>query len=217
MVKDAGAGYVIIGHSERRRLFGETDESVQKKVRAAIRAELVPIVCIGETLEEREGARMIEVLDRQIRVGLEGHHGRRARGPDHCLRAGVGDRHWQERRRPLRLTSRTGTSGRGCRSGGAPRLPASAVFSTAARSSPTTSGNCRPCPTWTARSSGARASMWPGFSRSSRGRLKGRGQRAQGRGKVKGASSAQGAIHASVSEPARTAAFAPKALRRASP
>ena len=71
MVKDAGAGYVIIGHSERRRLFGETDESVQKKVRAAIRAELVPIVCIGETLEEREGARMIEVLDRQIRVGLK--------------------------------------------------------------------------------------------------------------------------------------------------
>jgi triosephosphate isomerase len=71
MVKDAGAGYVIIGHSERRRLFGETDESVQKKVRAAIRAELVPIVCIGETLEEREGGRMIEVLDRQIRVGLK--------------------------------------------------------------------------------------------------------------------------------------------------
>ena len=71
MVKDAGAGYVIIGHSERRRLFGETDESVQRKVRAAIQAELVPIVCIGETLEEREGARMIEVLDRQIRVGLK--------------------------------------------------------------------------------------------------------------------------------------------------
>jgi len=71
MVKDAGAGYVIIGHSERRRLFGETDESVQKKVRAAIRAELVPIVCIGETLEEREGGRMIEVVDRQIRVGLK--------------------------------------------------------------------------------------------------------------------------------------------------
>jgi triosephosphate isomerase len=70
MVKDAGAGYVIIGHSERRRLFGETDESVQKKVRATIGAELVPIVCIGETLEEREGGRMIEVLDRQIRVGL---------------------------------------------------------------------------------------------------------------------------------------------------
>jgi triosephosphate isomerase len=71
MIKDAGAGYVIIGHSERRRLFGETDESVQRKVRAAIRAELVPIVCIGELLEEREGNRMIEVLDRQISVGLK--------------------------------------------------------------------------------------------------------------------------------------------------
>ena len=71
MVKDAGAGYVILGHSERRRLFGETDASVQRKVRAALKAELVPIVCIGETLEEREGGRMIEVLDRQIKVGLE--------------------------------------------------------------------------------------------------------------------------------------------------
>jgi triosephosphate isomerase len=71
MVKDAGASYVIIGHSERRRLFGETDESVQKKVRSALRAELVPIVCIGETLDEREGGRMVEVLDRQIRVGLK--------------------------------------------------------------------------------------------------------------------------------------------------
>ena len=71
MVKDAGAAYVIIGHSERRRLFGETDDSVQRKVRAAIRADLVPIVCIGETLEERESARMVEVLDRQIRVGLK--------------------------------------------------------------------------------------------------------------------------------------------------
>jgi triosephosphate isomerase (TIM) len=72
MIKDAGAGYVIIGHSERRRLFGETDEWVHKKVRAAIAAELVPIACIGETIEEREGGRMAEVLDRQIRVGLEG-------------------------------------------------------------------------------------------------------------------------------------------------
>ena len=70
MVKDAGASYLIIGHSERRRLFGETDESVHKKLRAALRAELIPIVCIGETLEERESGRMIEVLDRQIRVGL---------------------------------------------------------------------------------------------------------------------------------------------------
>jgi triosephosphate isomerase len=72
MVKEAGAGYAIIGHSERRRLFGETDESVNKKVRAAINTDLTPIVCIGETLEERESGRMFDVLDRQIRVGLAG-------------------------------------------------------------------------------------------------------------------------------------------------
>ncbi len=70
MVKDAGASYVILGHSERRRLFGETDETVNRKVRAAIAAELLPIVCIGETLEEREGGRMPAVLDRQIAEGL---------------------------------------------------------------------------------------------------------------------------------------------------
>lgn len=70
MIKDAGAGYVILGHSERRKLYGETDAIVNRKVHAALGAELVPIVCIGETLEEREGGRMFDVLDRQIRDGL---------------------------------------------------------------------------------------------------------------------------------------------------
>ena len=72
MVKEAGAGYAIIGHSERRRLFGETDDGVRRKVRAAIASELVPIVCIGETLEERDGGHMPAVLDRQLKVGLDG-------------------------------------------------------------------------------------------------------------------------------------------------
>jgi triosephosphate isomerase len=72
MIKDAGAGYAIVGHSERRRLFGETDENVNRKVRAAIAADLVPIVCIGETLEEREAGQMFAVLDRQIQNGLSG-------------------------------------------------------------------------------------------------------------------------------------------------
>jgi triosephosphate isomerase len=72
MIKDAGAGYVIIGHSERRRVFGETDEAVNRKVRAALAADLVPIVCIGETLEEREGGQTLTVLDRQIKEGLNG-------------------------------------------------------------------------------------------------------------------------------------------------
>jgi triosephosphate isomerase len=72
MIKDAGAGYVIIGHSERRRLFGETDASVNRKLRAALAADLVPIVCVGETLEEREAGQMPAVLDRQVKDGLEG-------------------------------------------------------------------------------------------------------------------------------------------------
>ena len=72
MLKEAGAEYVIIGHSERRRLFHETDESVNRKLGAALSARLVPIVCIGETLEERESSQTLSVLDRQIRAGLDG-------------------------------------------------------------------------------------------------------------------------------------------------
>ena len=72
MVKEAGAEYVIVGHSERRRLFGETDTIVNRKVAAAIGAGLTPIVCIGETLEERERDETFAVLDRQIKDGLDG-------------------------------------------------------------------------------------------------------------------------------------------------
>ena len=71
MVKEAGAAYAIVGHSERRRLFGETDVIVNRKTRAAIGAGLTPIVCIGETLEERERGEMLSVLDRQIKDGLD--------------------------------------------------------------------------------------------------------------------------------------------------
>jgi triosephosphate isomerase len=72
MLKEAGAEYVIVGHSERRRLFGETDAIVNRKVTAAIGAGLTPIVCIGETLEERERDETFAVLDRQIKEGLDG-------------------------------------------------------------------------------------------------------------------------------------------------
>src|SRR5687768_17926921 len=75
MVKEAGAEYVIIGHSERRTLFGETDVTVNRKVGAAIGASLVPIVCIGETLEQRERNETMDVLDRQIKGGLDGVSG----------------------------------------------------------------------------------------------------------------------------------------------
>ena len=72
MVKEAGAEFVIIGHSERRRLFQETDETVNRKLLAALGAELTPIVCIGETLEERDRGVTLVVLDRQIKQGLDG-------------------------------------------------------------------------------------------------------------------------------------------------
>jgi triosephosphate isomerase (TIM) len=72
MLKEAGAEFVIIGHSERRTKFGESDAQVNRKVKAAIEVALTPIVCVGETLDEREGGRTLEVLDRQLRHGLEG-------------------------------------------------------------------------------------------------------------------------------------------------
>jgi triosephosphate isomerase (TIM) len=72
MIKEAGGEYVIVGHSERRRLFGETDQTVNRKTLAAFQAQLVPIVCIGETLDERESGATLDVLDRQIKDGLDG-------------------------------------------------------------------------------------------------------------------------------------------------
>jgi len=71
MVRESGAEYVIVGHSERRRLFGETDVTVNRKIGAALAADLTPIVCIGETLEEREAGSMLAVLDRQLKDGLD--------------------------------------------------------------------------------------------------------------------------------------------------
>jgi triosephosphate isomerase len=72
MVREAGAEYVIIGHSERRQYFGETDATVNRKLRAAMGAGLIPIVCIGETLDERERNDTLAVLDRQIKDGFDG-------------------------------------------------------------------------------------------------------------------------------------------------
>ena len=71
MIKEAGATYAIIGHSERRQLFGETDAIVNRKVQSAIAQGLTPIMCIGETLDERERNDTLTVLDRQIKGGLD--------------------------------------------------------------------------------------------------------------------------------------------------
>ena len=64
--------YVILGHSERRSYFGETDEMINKKIKVALKAGLKPIVCVGETLEENEGGRTGEVITRQVRAALDG-------------------------------------------------------------------------------------------------------------------------------------------------
>jgi len=72
MLLTTGCTHVILGHSERRQYFGETDEGVNKKLKAALAAGLKPIVCIGETLEEREAGRIEDVVLGQLRGGLEG-------------------------------------------------------------------------------------------------------------------------------------------------
>jgi triosephosphate isomerase (TIM) len=72
MLRDAGAEYVIVGHSERRTLCGETDLMVNKKLVAALAAGLGPIACIGETLDQREANETLVVLDRQLQAGFDG-------------------------------------------------------------------------------------------------------------------------------------------------
>ncbi len=72
MLKELGCTYVIIGHSERRQYFGETDETVAKKAQAARRDSLIPIVCVGETLEQRDREETLSVIARQVRGALQG-------------------------------------------------------------------------------------------------------------------------------------------------
>jgi len=71
MLREAGCSQVIIGHSERRQYFDETDENVNKKLGAALRAGLVPILCIGETEAQRENEETFSVLDKQVEIGLK--------------------------------------------------------------------------------------------------------------------------------------------------
>jgi triosephosphate isomerase (TIM) len=72
MLAELGVKHVILGHSERRQLFGETDDGVRKKVAAVLKGGLLPIVCVGETLQEREAGKTLEVVGRQVRGALAG-------------------------------------------------------------------------------------------------------------------------------------------------
>jgi len=71
MLKEVGCGYVILGHSERRRYFGETDETVNRKIKATLSQGLKVIFCIGETLQEREGGTAFAIIERQLTGGLK--------------------------------------------------------------------------------------------------------------------------------------------------
>lgn len=77
MLKSIGVEYVIIGHSERRQYFAETDESVNKKIKSALACDLKPIVCVGETLKQREDGQTAEIVTKQIEKAFEGI------GPEH--------------------------------------------------------------------------------------------------------------------------------------
>lgn len=72
MLKEVGCQYAIVGHSERRQYFGETDETVNRRIKAGFQYGLKPIFCIGETLEEREKGITFSVVDRQLELGLKG-------------------------------------------------------------------------------------------------------------------------------------------------
>ena len=115
MIREAGAEYVIVGHSERRTLFGETDATVNRKAVAAFAAGLTPIVCIGETLDQRERERDV----RRPRSPDQSRARRADRRADGAagdrLRAGLGDRH-----RPQR---HAGAGGRGARAHPAAAAP----------------------------------------------------------------------------------------------
>ena len=112
MARDAGARYALIGHSERRHIFGESDEDVRRKTAAALDGGLTPVVCLGETLEQREAGQVEAVilgqLDAASRVGSRPGVSHR-----HRLRARLGDRHGRTRpprTRPRRVLPCAGGS-----------------------------------------------------------------------------------------------------------
>ena len=100
LLRDLFVHYVVLGHSERRTLFGETDEIVNRKVRAAHEAKLRPIVCVGETLEQRDKGNVEKILSIAIARQSRRSTAERVAGNRDCLRAGVGNRYRAQRNTP---------------------------------------------------------------------------------------------------------------------
>ena len=71
MLRDVGCGMAIVGHSERRHVFGESDQMINRRVKGALQSGLIPVFCIGETLEQREAGQTMQVLENQVRAGLD--------------------------------------------------------------------------------------------------------------------------------------------------
>ena len=97
MLADVGCHYVIVGHSERRQHFGDTDDIVNRKLTAVIAAGLTPILCVGETKAEREADQTLQVVRRQLEGGLGALKPNHRHRPGGGLRAGVGHRHGAHR------------------------------------------------------------------------------------------------------------------------
>ena len=100
LLRDLFVHYVVLGHSERRTLFGETDEMVNRKVRAAHEAKLRPIVCVGETLDQRDKGNVEKILSIQLRGSLAGLNAERIAGNRDRVRTGLGDRYRAQRNTP---------------------------------------------------------------------------------------------------------------------
>ena len=126
--------YVICGHSERRELFGETDEMVAAKVKAIQRHGMTPIVCVGETLDEREAGDTEAKVLGQIDAGLAGRTRSQVACDGHRLRADLGDRHRTHGDRRRRPGGVRGDPGASRPSSPTRRRPAPCASSTAARS-----------------------------------------------------------------------------------
>ena len=159
MLVAAGCTHVIVGHSERRQYFGDTDEWVCRKVKAALRHDLFPILCVGETLQEREANRVIEIIREQIRprAGRAGH--RIHRPSRRRLRASLGDRNRQGRDARASTTGacRDPTPDRAAQPRGCCPTDENPLWRQRQAREPPTWSRCA-SPTWTARSSAAQVS-----------------------------------------------------------